>query len=47
MSLSHLRGGDLSHELKPWGRKWGKADPFWDIYDRLIQFGYGTPGVKV
>jgi hypothetical protein len=37
----------LTHELKPWGRKYGKPDPFWDNTDRLRTFGYGSPQVKV
>jgi hypothetical protein len=37
----------LTHELKPWGRKYGKPDPFWENTDRLRAFGYGTPQVKV
>jgi hypothetical protein len=37
----------LTHELKPWGKQWGKPDAFWDNYDRLVAFGYGTPAVKV
>jgi hypothetical protein len=37
----------LTHELKPWSKKYGKADPFWDNYDRLVEFGYGSPQVKV
>ena len=26
---------------------WAKPDPFWANYDRLLEFGYGQPGVKV
>ena len=37
----------LTHELKTWGKKYGQPDAFWDNYDRLVAFGYGTPQVKV
>jgi hypothetical protein len=37
----------LTHELKPWGKKYGKPDAFWNNYDRLTAFGYGAPPVKV
>ncbi len=39
----------LSHELKPytWPGAWGTPDAFWTNYDRLAEFGYGQPDVKV
>ena len=37
----------LTHEIKPWGYNYGKANPFWDNTDRLRTFGYGSPNVKV
>ena len=39
----------LTHELKPWSSngQWTKPDPFWENYDRLLEFGYGQPGVQV
>lgn len=39
----------LTHELKPWSSngQWAKPDPFWENYDRLVEFGYGQPGTKV
>lgn len=39
----------LTHELKPWSVRshWAKPDPFWANYDRLVEFGYGQPGVDV
>ena len=36
----------LTHELKPLLRQ-AQNDPFFDNYDRLVQFGYGQPDVKV
>jgi hypothetical protein len=39
----------LTHEIKPWSPRgaWAKPDPFWETYDRLLEFGYGQPNVKV
>jgi len=39
----------LTHELKPWSSngQWTKPDPFWENYDRLLEFGYGQPNVRV
>jgi hypothetical protein len=39
----------LTHEIKPWSSRgaWTKPDPFWETYDRLLEFGYGQPNVQV
>lgn len=39
----------LTHEIKHWWMRdtWGSPDAFWANYDKLLQFGYGQPNVKV
>ena len=36
----------LTHEIKPLLRQY-PTDPFFENYDRLVNFGYGQPGVTV
>lgn len=37
----------LTHEMKPYEKLGGKVDEFWDNYDRLVAFGYGSDEVGV
>ncbi len=37
----------LTHEMKTISHWSEQPDPFWENYDRLIAFGYGTPEVAV